>query len=109
MFYCFLIITTDPSFYSLILLNVVDMMKLVSNENTSSATTEVKSAELVILLDGLKIDPASLLQSRELLGEASNAQTPLNEGVRARIRMRNNPEVMRSMLRSQSLRVSLLY
>lgn len=83
-------------------------MKSLPHENSSSTTAELKSAELVILLDGLRIDPASLLQSRELLGEASSAQTPLHEGVRARIRMRSNPEVMRSMLRSQSLRVSFL-
>ncbi|KOB76883.1 E3 ubiquitin-protein ligase, partial [Operophtera brumata] len=75
----------------------VDLMKTVSNENSTTSTSEVKSAELVILLDGLRIDQASLLQLRELLGEPSNAQTPLNEGVRARIRMRNNSELLRLM------------
>lgn len=88
-------------------ISFVDLMK-VSHEGTSTSASEGKSAELVLLLDGLRIDPASLLQSRDLLGEASNSQTPLNEGVRARIRMRNNPEIMRPMLRAQALRVSFL-
>lgn len=82
-------------------------MKTVSQENSTSSTSEVKAAELVIFLDGLRIDPSVLSQSRELLAEASNSNSPLNEGVRARIRMRNNPEALRSMLRSQrELRVS---
>lgn len=83
-----------------------DLMKTVSQENSSSVSGEVKTAELVILLDGLRVDPTVLSQSHELLGETTNSSGPLNEGVRARLRLRNNPEAMRSMVRSQNLRVS---
>lgn len=82
-------------------------MKTASQENTSNVSGEVKSAELVILLDGLRVDPSILSQSHELLGESTSSSGPLNEGVRARIRIRSNPEVMRSMGRPQTLRVSL--
>lgn len=80
-------------------------MKTSSQENTSG-NAEVKTAELVLLLDGLRIDPGVLTQTRELLGETANTAAPLNEGVRARIRMRNNPETVRSMMRSLTLGVS---
>lgn len=82
------------------------MMKASSQDNVSNTNSETKTAELVILLDGLRIDPSILHQSHEVLGEASSSRNPLNEGIRARIRLRNNPETLRSMLRSQSLRVS---
>ncbi|XP_028040862.1 E3 ubiquitin-protein ligase Su(dx) isoform X2 [Bombyx mandarina] len=80
----------------------LDLMKTSSQENTSG-NAEVKTAELVLLLDGLRIDPGVLTQTRELLGETANTAAPLNEGVRARIRMRNNPETVRSMMRSLTL------
>lgn len=83
------------------------MMKAVSQENASNGNSESKTAELVIFLDGLRIDPAILHQSHEVLGEATTSRNPLNEGIRARIRLRNNPETLRSMLRSQTLRVSI--
>ncbi|CAB3231123.1 unnamed protein product [Arctia plantaginis] len=82
----------------------IDLMKTVSQENSSSAGGEVKTAELVILLDGLRVDPSVLSQSHEVLGENANTGSPLNEGVRAKLRMRSNPETMRSMARSQTLR-----
>ncbi|XP_030021451.1 E3 ubiquitin-protein ligase Su(dx) [Manduca sexta] len=82
----------------------IDLMKSASQESTSNGSAEVKSAELVVLLDGLSIDPSVLRQSHELLGETVNSCSPLNDGVRARIRTRNNPETMRSILRSQTLR-----
>ncbi|KAL0849133.1 hypothetical protein ABMA28_013482 [Loxostege sticticalis] len=82
----------------------IDMMKASSQDNVSNTNSETKTAELVILLDGLRIDPSILHQSHEVLGEASSSRNPLNEGIRARIRLRNNPETLRSMLRSQSLR-----
>lgn len=75
------------------------MMKTVSQDNSSNSNTEVKSAELVLLLDGLRIDPAILNQSHEVLGESTNSRSPLNEGVRARIRLR-------SMVHPRELRVS---
>ncbi|CAD0196215.1 unnamed protein product [Chrysodeixis includens] len=82
----------------------IDLMKnAASQENTSNVSGEVKAAELVILLDGLRVDPTILSQSHELLGESSSSG-PLNEGVRARIRIRSNPEVIRSMGRPQTLR-----
>lgn len=82
----------------------IDLMKTASQENTS-ANSEVKAAELVVLLDGLRIDPAVLNQSHNLLGETANlSSNHLGEGVRARIRLRNNPETLRSMLRTQTLR-----
>lgn len=82
----------------------IDLMKAVSQENSSSVSGEVKTAELVILLDGLRVDPSVLSQSQELLGESNNSSNPLNEGVRAKIRVRNNPEALRSIVRSQNLR-----
>lgn len=82
----------------------IDLMKTVSQENSSNVSGEVKTAELVVLLDGLRIDPSVLSQSHELLGETANSSVPLNEGVRARLRLRNNPETMRSMVRSQTFR-----
>lgn len=84
----------------------LDLMKAVSQENSSSAGGEVKTAELVILLDGLRVDPSVLSQSHEVLGESANTGSPLNEGVRAKLRLRSNPETIRSMARSQTLRVS---
>ncbi|CAG4968025.1 unnamed protein product [Colias eurytheme] len=82
----------------------LDLMKTVSQDNSSNSNTEVKSAELVLLLDGLRIDPTILSQSHELYGEPMNARSPLNDGVRARIRLRNNSETFRSMARQQNLR-----
>ncbi|CAH2066595.1 unnamed protein product, partial [Iphiclides podalirius] len=83
----------------------VDLMKTVSQDNTSgNATTDVKTADLVLLLDGLRIDPSILSQSHEVLGEATTSRSPLNDGVRARTRLRNNIENLRSVLRSQNLR-----
>lgn len=82
-------------------------MKAPSQE--SGSTTDVKSAELVVVLNGLRLDPSILSQSHEILGETMSSCSPLNEGVRARIRLRNNPEVVRFMMRSQSLRVSTRY
>ncbi|XP_049865404.1 E3 ubiquitin-protein ligase Su(dx) [Pectinophora gossypiella] len=82
----------------------IDLMKAASQENNSNQNAEVKAAELVILLNGLRIDPSVLSQSHEVLGEASNSRSPLTEGVRARIRMHNNPETIRSMIRTQNLR-----
>ncbi|KAJ8726296.1 hypothetical protein PYW07_000994 [Mythimna separata] len=84
---------------------IIDLMKTVSQENSSSVSGEVKAAELVILLDGLRVDPSVLSQSHEILGESANAGGPLNDGVRARIRIRSNAEsAMRSIVRSQNLR-----
>lgn len=83
-----------------------DLMKNVSQENLSSSTSETKAAELVIFLDGLRIDPTVLSQSRDLLGEATSANSPLSEGIRARIRIRNNPESLRSLRSQRELRVS---
>lgn len=80
-------------------------MKTVSQENSSTVSGEVKAAELVVLLDGLRVDPSVLSQSREILGESTNSSGPLNDGVRARIRIRNNESAMRSIVRSQNLRV----
>lgn len=82
------------------------MMKTVSQENASNANSESKTAELVVFLDGLRIDPALLHQSHEVLGEATTSRNPLSDGIRARVRVRNNPETLRSMLRSQTLRVN---
>lgn len=82
------------------------MMKTVSQDNSSSSDTETKSAELTILLDGLRIDPAVLAQSHEVLNESTSSRTPLNDGVRARIRLRNNSETLRSLVHPRSLRVS---
>ena len=80
-------------------------MKTVSQDNSSSSDTETKSAELVLLLDGLRIDPAVLAQSHEVLNEPSST---LNDGVRARIRLRNNSETLRSLVHPRTLRVSRL-
>ncbi|CAG5021711.1 unnamed protein product [Parnassius apollo] len=83
----------------------IDLMKTVSQDSGSgNLTTEVKTADLILFLDGLRIDPAVLSQSHEVLGEASNARSPLNDGIRARTRSRNNSETFRSMLRTQNLR-----
>ncbi|PZC78817.1 E3 ubiquitin-protein ligase Su(dx) [Helicoverpa zea] len=83
----------------------IDLMKTVSQENSSSVSGEVKAAELVILLDGLRVDPSVLSQSHEILGESTNSSGPLNDGVRARIRVRSNAEsAMRSVVRAQTLR-----
>ncbi|CAG9784476.1 unnamed protein product [Diatraea saccharalis] len=80
----------------------LDMMKTATQENTSSSA-ESKTAEVVLLLDGLRIDPATLHQTHEALGETITSRNPLNDGVRARVR-RNNPETLRSMLRTPNLR-----
>ncbi|KAI5641532.1 c2 domain-containing protein [Phthorimaea operculella] len=82
----------------------IDLMKAASQENSSSSNGEVKTAELVILLDGLRIDPSVLSQSHDLHGEMSSSRGSLTEGVRARIRMRNNPDTVRTIIRSQNLR-----
>ncbi|XP_068621045.1 E3 ubiquitin-protein ligase Su(dx) [Battus philenor] len=83
----------------------VDLMKSVSQDGTAGNTTvEVKTADLVLLLDGLRIDPTVLSRSQEELGEATNSRSPLNDGIRARTRLRNNSETLRSMLRTQNLR-----
>lgn len=81
----------------------IDLMKNVTQESTSNATTETKAADLVILLDGLRIDPAVLNQSQEVTSEASSYRNLINDGVRAKIRSRNNPEASRS-IRMQTLR-----
>lgn len=82
-------------------------MKTVSQENASNTNTEVKAAELVLLLDGLRIDPAILTQSHEVLGESNNSRSPLSDGIRARIRLRNNTESQRSVVHLRNLRVSI--
>ncbi|XP_061707883.1 E3 ubiquitin-protein ligase Su(dx) [Cydia pomonella] len=87
----------------------MDLMKTVSSqENTANSNSEVKAADLVIHLDGLKIDSSVLSQCQELLGETNsgNARSPLNDGVRGRIRARNNPnsESARTGPRNQNLR-----
>ncbi|XP_039764589.1 E3 ubiquitin-protein ligase Su(dx) [Pararge aegeria] len=82
----------------------IDLMKTVSPDNASTANTEVKAAELVVLLDGLRIDPSILSQSHEVLGESGTSRSSHAEGVRARIRGRNNVESLRSMVHSLSLR-----
>ncbi|XP_023955230.2 E3 ubiquitin-protein ligase Su(dx) [Bicyclus anynana] len=82
----------------------LDLMKTVSSDNAPTANTEVKAAELILLLDGLRIDPAILSQSLEVLGESATSRSTLTEGVRARIRLRNNVETLRSMVHSRSLR-----
>ncbi|XP_063529186.1 E3 ubiquitin-protein ligase Su(dx) [Cydia strobilella] len=72
----------------------MDLMKTVSSqENTANSNSEIKAADLVIHLDGLKIDSSVLSQCQEVLGETNsgNARSPLNDGVRGRIRARNNP------------------
>ncbi|OWR44915.1 ubiquitin protein ligase [Danaus plexippus plexippus] len=79
----------------------IDLMKTVSNENVPHV--EVKSAELTLLLDGLRIDPAVLAQTPEYF-ERLNSRSPLTDGVRARIRLRNNLEVVRSMGHPRPLR-----
>lgn len=81
-------------------------MKTVSQDNASNTNTEVKTAELVLLLDGLRIDPAILTQSNEL-GESNNSRSPLSDGIRARIRLRNNTENQRSVVHLRNLRVSI--
>ncbi|XP_072936483.1 E3 ubiquitin-protein ligase Su(dx) [Epargyreus clarus] len=81
----------------------IDLMKTVSHDS-STTNTEVKAAELVLLLNGLRIDPSVLSQSHEVFGESLNSRTPLNDGVRARIRLRNNLETLRTMMRTQVLR-----
>ncbi|XP_064076261.1 E3 ubiquitin-protein ligase Su(dx) [Vanessa tameamea] len=82
----------------------IDLMKSVSQDNASNGNTEVKAAELVLLLDGLRIDPSILNQSHEALGETSNSQSPLSEGVRCRFRIRNNLENQRSVVHLRALR-----
>ncbi|XP_045458973.1 E3 ubiquitin-protein ligase Su(dx) [Melitaea cinxia] len=82
----------------------LDLMKTVSQENASNTNTEVKAAELVLLLDGLRIDPAILTQSHEVLGESNNSRSPLSDGIRARIRLRNNTESQRSVVHLRNLR-----
>lgn len=85
-------------------------MKTVSSQdNASNTNTEVKTAELVLLLDGLRIDPAILAQSHEALGESNsnNSRSPLSDGIRARIRLRNNTENQRSVVHLRNLRVSI--
>ncbi|KAM3959068.1 suppressor of deltex [Aphomia sociella] len=82
----------------------IDLMKSVSQENTSNTNAETKTAELIILLDGLRIEPAILNQSHEAFGESSSFRNLTNDGVRVKIRLRNNPESNRSMMRMQTLR-----
>ncbi|XP_069365570.1 E3 ubiquitin-protein ligase Su(dx) [Maniola hyperantus] len=82
----------------------IDLMKTVSSDSATTANTEVKAAELVLLLDGLRIDPAILSQSHEVLGESATSRCSLTEGVRARIRLRNNVETLRSMGHPRNLR-----
>ncbi|KPI93858.1 hypothetical protein RR46_13023 [Papilio xuthus] len=83
----------------------IDLMKTVSQDGTAGNNgVKVKTADLVLLLDGLRLDPSILSQSHEVLGEATNSRSPLNDGVRARIRLRNNSDSSRSMLRTQNLR-----
>ncbi|XP_046961279.1 E3 ubiquitin-protein ligase Su(dx) [Vanessa cardui] len=82
----------------------IDLMKSVSQDNASNGNTEVKAAELVLLLDGLRIEPSILSQSHEALGETSNSQSPLSEGVRCRFRIRNNLENQRSVVHLRALR-----
>lgn len=81
-------------------------MKAASQDNASSPNAEVKTAELTILLDGLRVDTSVLNQAHEAMGESSRAGLP--EGIRARLRMRNNVEPLRTMIRAPNLRVSLL-
>ncbi|XP_063617791.1 E3 ubiquitin-protein ligase Su(dx) [Cydia splendana] len=87
----------------------MDLMKTVSSqENTANSNSEVKAADLVIHLDGLKIDSSVLSQCQEVLGETNSgsARSPLNDGVRGRIRARNNSnsESARTGPRNQTLR-----
>lgn len=82
-------------------------MKAASQDNASSSNTEVKTAEVVILLDGLRVDTSVLSQAHDVMGESS--RTGLSEGIRARLRMRNNIETLRTMVRAPNLRVSLNY
>ncbi|XP_047515956.1 E3 ubiquitin-protein ligase Su(dx) [Pieris napi] len=81
----------------------IDLMKTVSQDNSSSST-EVKSAELVLHLDGLRVEPAVLSQTHELYGEQLGARCPLNDGVRARNRLHTTFESIRSMARPPNLR-----
>ncbi|XP_060807947.1 E3 ubiquitin-protein ligase Su(dx) [Amyelois transitella] len=78
----------------------IDLIKAMSQENNSTGNAEMKTAELVVLLDGLRIDFAVLNQSHEVLNEASTSRSLLNDGVRAKVRV----QTVRSMLRMQSLR-----
>lgn len=89
---------------------IPDLMKSVSQDGTAgNNNVKVKTADLVLLLDGLRLDPSILSQSHEVLGEATNSRSPLNDGVRARIRLRNSSDSSRSMLRTQNLRVRFFY
>lgn len=78
-------------------------MKAASQDNASSSNGEVKTAELVLLLDGLRVHTSVLNQAHEVVGESS--RTGLSAGIRARLRMRNN-ETMRTLVRAPNLRVS---
>ncbi|XP_053625503.1 E3 ubiquitin-protein ligase Su(dx) [Plodia interpunctella] len=82
----------------------IDLMKAVSQENSSNGNTETKTAEVVVLLDGLRIELAVLNQSHEVLNEASSSRTLLNDGLRAKVRQQQSLQSVRSMLRMQSLR-----
>ncbi|VVC92941.1 unnamed protein product [Leptidea sinapis] len=79
----------------------IDLMKSVSQDN--ALNTEVKSAELVILLDGLKLDPATL-NHPEVVGEPLTSRTPFGEGIRARVRLRNTEAPVQTQVRLPSFR-----
>lgn len=79
-------------------------MKAASQDNAPNSNAEVKTAEVVILLDGLRVDTAVLSQAHEVMGESS--RPGLSEGIRARLRMRNNVETLRTVVRAPNLRVS---
>lgn len=81
-----------------------DLMKAASQDNAASSNGEVKTAEVVILLDGLRVHTSVLNQAHEVVGGESS-RTALSEGIRARLRMRNN-ETLRTVVRAPNLRVS---
>lgn len=79
-------------------------MKAASQDNASNSNAEVKTAEVIILLDGLRVDASVLSQAHDVLGESS--RTGLSEGIRARLRMRNSVDTSRTVPRAPNLRVS---
>ncbi|GBP64112.1 E3 ubiquitin-protein ligase Su(dx) [Eumeta japonica] len=87
----------------------VDLLRNTPQENSANVNTDLKAAEIVILLDGLRVDPNILSQLQDTGGENTGPtnscyRSILNDGVRARIRLCGNTETSRTLLRTQPLR-----
>ncbi|XP_048484424.1 E3 ubiquitin-protein ligase Su(dx) isoform X1 [Plutella xylostella] len=80
---------------------IIDLIRPASQENHSAA--ETKSAEIMVLLDGLRVEPGVLAAARQALDDGSLRGALAGDGVRARFRLRN-PDQPRPLLRPVSLR-----